>query len=141
MDAITLEILRNRLDAIATQMQSTLLRSAVSVIIKEGEDCACGVFRNNGELLAQACANPVHLGIMGPAIAAMLQRFPAETMQPGDVYMLNDPYMGGTHLPDMIMASPVIVDGQLIAMSAALAHQEDLGGKAFGSMPADATVV
>jgi N-methylhydantoinase B len=141
MDAITLEILRNRLDAIAAQMQVTLLKSAVSVIIKEGEDCACGLFRDNGEMLAQACANPVHLGIMGPAIAAMLHRFPAAVMQPDDVYILNDPYTGGTHLPDVIMASPVIVDGRLIAISAALAHQEDMGGKSFGSMPADATEV
>jgi N-methylhydantoinase B len=141
MDAISLEILRNRLDAIATQMQVTLLKSAVSVIIKEGEDCACGIFRSNGELLAQACANPVHIGIMGPAMAEVLRRYPASTMTPGDVYLLNDPYTGGTHIPDYIMASPIIVDGEVIALSAALAHQEDTGGKSFGSMPADATEI
>ena len=141
IDAITLEILRNRLDAIATQMQVTLLKSAVSVIIKEGEDGACGLFRNNGELLAQACANPVHLGVMGPAVGEMIRRFPTQTMRPGDVYVLNDPYHCGTHIPDVIMASPVIADGQVIAMCAALAHQEDMGGKSFGSMPADATEI
>src|SRR6267142_1634360 len=138
IDAITLEILRNRLDAIATQMQVTLLKSSVSVIIKEGEDCACGLFRSNGELLAQACANPIHLGIMGPAVESVLRRFPAAGMKAGDVYILNDPYSGGTHIPDIIMVSPVVFDGAVIAFSAALAHQEDLGGKSFGSMPADA---
>lgn len=141
MDPITLEILRNRLDAIASQMQITLLKSAVSVVIKEGEDCACCLFRSNGALLAQACANPIHLGIMGPAVEAVLRRFPAQTMTAGDVYILNDPYTGGTHIPDVIMVSPVIVDGEVIAFSAALAHQEDIGGKSFGSMPADATEI
>ena len=141
VDAVTTEILRNRLDAIATQMQVTLLKSAVSVVIKEGEDCACCLFRSNGALVAQSCANPIQLAIMGPAMEAVLRRFPAETMQTGDVYVLNDPYTGGTHIPDLIMVSPVIVDGAVIALSAALAHQEDFGGKSFGSMPANATEI
>jgi N-methylhydantoinase B len=141
IDAITLEILRNRLDAIATQMQVTLLKSAVSVVIKEGEDCACGLFRDNGALLAQACANPVHLGIMGPAVEAVLRRFAADTMKPGDVYILNDPYFGGTHIPDVIMVAPLFVGGKVLALAGALAHQEDIGGKSFGSMPADATEI
>ncbi len=141
IDPITLEVLRNRLDAIANEMQITLLRSAVSVILKEGEDCSCGLFDLTGETIAQACANPLHLGIMSPAVRTFLEAFPPDTLADGDVYILNDPYMGGTHLPDVILAAPIFVDGRAVAMSAALAHQEDMGGKTPGSMPADATEI
>ncbi len=141
IDAITLEILRNRIDAITEEMQLTLLRSAVSVILKEGEDCSSGLFDAAGDLIGQACANPLHLGVMGPAVKAILERFPAGDMQPGDVYLLNDPYTGGTHLPDLIMAAPVFAGDRLIAFGVALAHHEDVGGKAQGSMPADATEI
>jgi len=141
VDLITLEVLRNRLDAIANEMQVTLLRSAVSVILKEGEDCSCGLFDLAGETIAQACANPLHLGIMSPAVRAFLEVFPPATLADGDVYVLNDPYMGGTHLPDVILAGPIFANGRAVAMSAALAHQEDMGGKTPGSMPADATEI
>ena len=141
VDPITLEVLRNRLDAIANEMQVTLLRSAVSVILKEGEDCSCGLFDLAGETIAQACANPLHLGIMSPAVRAFLEVFPPATLADGDVYVLNDPYMGGTHLPDVILAAPIFANGRAVAMSAALAHQEDMGGKTPGSMPADATEI
>lgn len=141
IDPVTLEIIRNRLDAITGLMQLTLLKSSVSVILKEGEDCSCGLFKPNGELLSQACANPIHLGIMGPAVETLLQKFPSAGMSEGDIYILNDPYNGGTHLPDIIMIAPIIVDGAVVAISAALAHQEDIGGRSFGSMPADATEI
>ena len=141
VDPITLEVVRNRLDAIANEMQVTLLRSAVSVILKEGEDCSCGLFDLAGETIAQACANPLHLGIMSPAVRAFLEAFPPATFADGDVYVLNDPYMGGTHLPDVILAAPIFANGRAVAVSAALAHQEDMGGKTPGSMPADATEI
>lgn len=141
IDPITLEVLRNRLDAVANEMQVTLLRSAVSVILKEGEDCSCGLFDMSGETIAQACANPLHLGIMSPAARTMLEAFPPLSIAEGDVYVLNDPYMGGTHLPDVIIATPIFVSGRPVAMSVALAHQEDMGGKTPGSMPADATEI
>jgi N-methylhydantoinase B len=141
VDPVTLEIIRNRLDAISGLMQLTLLKSSVSVILKEGEDCSCGLFKSNGEMLSQACANPIHLGIMGPAVEAVLKSHPSHSMQEGDIYILNDPYNGGTHLPDVIMVAPVVIDGAVAAISAALAHQEDIGGRSFGSMPADATEI
>lgn len=141
IDPITLEVLRNRLDAVANEMQVTLLRSAVSVILKEGEDCSCGLFDMSGETIAQACANPLHLGIMSPAVRTVLEAFPPSTLAESDVYVLNDPYMGGTHLPDVIIATPIFISGRPVAMSAALAHQEDMGGKTPGSMPADATEI
>lgn len=141
VDAVTREVLRNRMEAIANEMQATLLRSAVSVILKEGEDCSCGLFDLEGETIAQACANPLHLGIMGPAVKSIVRAMPLTTMHEGDVYVLNDPYLGGTHLPDLILAVPIVHDGRVLAISAALAHQEDMGGKSPGSMPADATEV
>jgi N-methylhydantoinase B len=141
VDAVTREVLRNRMEAIANEMQATLLRSAVSVILKEGEDCSCGLFDLDGETIAQACANPLHLGIMGPAVQSIVRAIPVAAMQDGDVYVLNDPYLGGTHLPDVIIAVPIVHEGRVLAISAALAHQEDMGGKSPGSMPADATEV
>lgn len=138
-DSVTLEVTRNRFESTTQEMQHTLLRSSVSVIVKEGEDCSCGLFDANGQAIAQACANPIHLGVMGPAIEAILLRFPRKEIVEGDVFVVNDPYGGGTHIPDLIVVYPVFVDGELVAMSVALSHHEDMGGKTAGSMPADAT--
>lgn len=141
LDSITLEVIRNRLESTTEEMQHTLLRSSVSVIVKEGEDCSCGLFDARGNAIAQACANPIHLGVMGPAIEAILARFEASTIVDGDVFIVNDPYEGGTHIPDLILVLPVFIDGELVAMSVALSHHEDMGGKTPGSMPADATEI
>ena len=141
IDAITLEVLRNRFDTIAQEMQLTLLRSAVSVILKEGEDCSCGLYTATGETISQACALPIHLGVMSPAVRAILGEFPLGQMADGDIYIVNDPYAGGTHLPDTIVVAPIFIDGAVAAFSVALAHQEDMGGKVPGSMPSDATEV
>ncbi len=138
LDLVTLEIIRNRLEVIADAMQHTLLRSAVSVILKEGEDGSSGLFRPNGDTIAQACACPIHLTVMPEAIRAITAWFPTEEMRPGDAYIVNDPYNGGTHLPDILMAVPVFVDGRVAAFSVALGHQEDVGGIDPGSMSANA---
>lgn len=139
IDPITLEVIRNRLDAIATRMQDTLLRSAVSVILKEGEDGSCGLFTPNGDTIVQARACPMHLAVMGPTIRAVVRDYPLDTMEPGDFYVLNDPYDGGTHLPDLLMVTPVFWDGAVVAFAVALAHHEDVGGRVQGSMAADTT--
>lgn len=137
LDVVTLEIIRNRLEVIADAMQHTLLRSAVSVILKEGEDGSSGLFRPNGDTIAQACACPIHLTVMPEAIRAIAAWFPPENMRPGDAYIVNDPYNGGTHLPDILMAVPVFVDDRVVAFSVALGHQEDIGGIDPGSMSAN----
>lgn len=139
IDPITLEILRNRLDAIATRMQDTLLRSAVSLILKEGEDGSCGLFTPGGDTIVQARACPMHLAVMGPTIRAIVRDYPIATMEPGDVYVLNDPYDGGTHLPDLLMVTPVYWADDVVAFAVALAHHEDIGGRVQGSMAADTT--
>ena len=138
LDPVTLEILRNRLETIADAMQHTLLRSAVSVILKEGEDGSSGLFLPNGETIAQACACPIHLTVMPQAVRAVTAWFPLAGMEKGDAYVLNDPYNGGTHLPDILMVVPVVVDGRVVAFAVALGHQEDVGGIDPGSMSANA---
>jgi len=140
-DQITLEVLRNRFDAIAAEIQLTLLRSAFSVILKEGEDCSAAIFNQRGEIIAQSTALPQHMGAFIPALARIMREFPPATMRPGDIYTMNDPHDGGTHLPDLIIAAPAIVDGRVVGFSVCLAHQEDFGGKVPGSMPTDSTEI
>lgn len=137
LDVVTLEIIRNRLEVIADAMQHTLLRSAVSVILKEGEDGSCGLFLPNGDTIAQACGCPIHLTVMPEAIRAVTTWFPLAEMRPGNAYIVNDPYNGGTHLPDILMVVPVFDSGRVIGFSVALGHQEDIGGIDAGSMSAN----
>jgi N-methylhydantoinase B len=139
VDPITLEVFRNRFDAIAQEMQNTLLRSAYSIILKEGGDCSCALFSHAGEVIAQAASNPSHLSAFGPATERILAKYPADRMVPGDVFILNDPYDGGTHVPDIVVVVPVFHDGAVVALGCALGHQQDMGGQSPGSMPADAT--
>jgi N-methylhydantoinase B len=99
-DPITLEVIRHRLDKISEEMQATLLKSSCSPIVKEGLDASASLFTLDGTTLAQACAIAIHLGTLIPAVASIIKTFPVEQMREGDVYILNDPYCGGTHLPD-----------------------------------------
>jgi N-methylhydantoinase B len=141
IDPVTLEVLRNRFDAISSEIQVTLLRVAYSVILKEGEDCSAAIFNAAGEIIAQSTALPQHMGAFIPALARIMAEYPRETMRAGDVYTMNDPHDGGTHLPDLIIAAPAVVDGRVVAFSVCLAHQEDFGGKVPGSMPTDSTEI
>ena len=140
-DPITLEVIRNRLDSIAAEIQATLLRSAYSVILKEGEDCSAALFNARGDVLAQSVALPQHMAAFIPAMARLLEAFPASACREGDVYTMNDPHDGGTHLPDLVVAAPVFAAGRTVGFSVCLAHQEDFGGKVPGSMPTDSTEI
>ena len=141
LDPITLEVLRNRLDAIADNMESTLIRCAYSTIIKEGGDCSVALFDVNGDTVAQGLAIPVHLGSMPPAVKSMLVTFPADGLAEGDVVIMNDPYTGGQHNPDIVCIVPVIHQGETVALAVSLAHHQDVGGRTPGSNPTDATDV
>ncbi len=90
-DAITLEVFRNRFDAIAQEMQDTLLKSAYSIILKEGGYCSFALFDPKGEIIAQATSNPSHLAAFVPAVESILARYPVDRMVAGHVYALNDP--------------------------------------------------
>jgi N-methylhydantoinase B len=139
IDPITLEVFRNRLDAIAQEMQNTLLKSAYSIMLKEGGDCSCAIFSADAETIAPAVSNPIHLAAFLPAARHVLARFPLADMRDGDVFVLNDPYHGGTHIPDIIVMVPIFFAGRVVAIGCSLGHHQDVGGMAPGSMPANAT--
>ena len=141
MDPITIEVTRHKLEGIANEMQSTLLRSSFSPIVKEGLDASAGLFTADGQTLAQACAIPIHLATLIPVLRKMIETFPPGRMHPDDTFLLNDPYTGGTHLPDIALVQPIIVNGRLIAFSAAMTHHQDIGGMSAGSVPTNATEI
>ncbi len=140
-DLVTLEVLRNRLDVIAEEMEYTLLRTSYSSIVKEALDASAALFLADGQMIAQATALPVHLGSLIPAVNRMLQEFPAKDLRDGDVIVMNDPYEGGTHVPDINLVVPVRVDGETVGLACSLAHQQEIGGKTPGSVPVDATEI
>ncbi len=141
IDPITLEVVRNKLEGIANEMQATLLFSAFSPIVKEAMDCSAALFTADGQTIAQATAIPIHLATMIPALRAVIDKYPVESMQAGDVYILNDPYCGGTHLPDITLFVPVFGAGRLYAFSVATVHHQDVGGMSPGSIPTNATEI
>jgi N-methylhydantoinase B/oxoprolinase/acetone carboxylase alpha subunit len=140
-DPITLEVIRHRLDTVAEEMETVLLKSSCSPIVKEGLDASASLFTLDGSTLAQACAIPIHLGTLIPAVAAIIAEFPVATMRKGDVYIMNDPYCGGTHLPDFAVVMPVFSSGQPVALAATMTHHQDVGGKTAGSVPTDSTEI
>jgi N-methylhydantoinase B len=140
IDPITLEVLRNRLEAIAQEMQDALVRSAYSNIIKEGHDCSAALFDSAGEVIAQATALPAQLGVLPTAVKRMVALFEGK-LSDGDVMIINDPYDGGTHLPDICLIAPVVKNGAVVGYAACIAHHQDVGGKTPGSLPTDATEI
>lgn len=136
-----LSILQLRLDGLAEAMQQTLLRVAVSPVVREGADASCALFTPDGELLALAEAIPLLLGALPGAVGAILGEYPSDRMQPGDVFVTNDPFSGGTHLPDIAVVQPVFEGDTLIALTASLLHHQDIGGTRPGSVPPDATEI
>ena len=141
IDEITLQVLHNRFEAIAEEMQSVMLRSSYSGIINEVGDASSALFSVAGEAIAHSVAIPLHLGVMGAAVRSILEHFPLAGMQDGDSYILNDPYLGGTHLPDLVVATPVLAEDGPVALAAVLAHHSDVGGLVHGSMAAHATEI
>lgn len=141
IDPASLEILRMQLEGIADRMQDALVRSAISSIAREGMDCAAAIFLPDGRVIAQARSLPLLLGSMIPAVEGILNAFPIHDLRDGDACLVNDPWSGGTHLPDMVMIKPVMLDGHVVALTAAILHHQDIGGSTPGSLPPDATDV
>jgi 5-oxoprolinase (ATP-hydrolysing) len=136
-DPVLLEVFNNRFMHVAEQMGAVLQNTASSVNIKERLDYSCAVFDPDGGLVANAPHMPVHLGSMGESVRAVMARF-ATAMAPGDSYVLNDPYEGGTHLPDITVVTPFFGGAeQPLLYVASRAHHADIGGRTPGSMPAD----
>ncbi len=154
LDAVSLQVLAGALRSACEEMGAALIRSAHSSNIKERRDCSTALFDARGELVMQAEHIPVHLGSMPDAVAAVVD----EEHAPGDLWILNDPYRGGTHLPDITLISPVFSAGSsaslpgqarsrgrdgltLLGFAASRAHHADIGGPTPGGMPADSTLL
>jgi len=142
VDPVMLEIFNNLFMSIAEQMGVRLQSTAHSVNIKERLDFSCALFDVEGNLIANAPHMPVHLGSMGESIKMVIERR-GNTIKPGDVYALNDPYHGGTHLPDVTVVTPVFDDAgnEILFYVAARGHHAEIGGLTPGSMPAFSTEI
>ena len=135
LDPIALQVLAGALRSACEEMGAVLIRASHSANIKERRDCSTALFDAGGEMAMQAEHIPVHLGSMPEAVAAVLE----QDLRPGESWMLNDPYRGGTHLPDITIVSPVFRQGALLGFAASRAHHADVGGPSPGGMPAGST--
>jgi N-methylhydantoinase B len=142
-DPITLEIIQNSLQATADEMFAAMRKTAMSSIIYEVLDMGTGILDGRGRLASSGAGIPAFIGVLDKAVQVLVRKFekPGE-IEPGDVFITNDPYYGGvTHLNDLVVAMPVFVEGRLIAWTANIAHNSDVGGKYPGSLSADATEI
>jgi len=135
VNAAELQVAVGSLRGIAEEMGTALIHSALSPNIKERRDCSTALFDAEGRLVIQAEHIPVHLGALPASVAAVR----AHDVAPGEVWVLNDPFLGGSHLPDITLVSPIHVGGELLGWAASRAHHADVGGMVPASMPADST--
>ena len=133
LDPVSLSVLSSGLSGIAEEMGALLVQASYSSNIKERRDCSAALFDASGRMVAQAEHIPVHLGAMPEAVAAVIGKDPG----PDDVYIINDPYSGGTHLPDITLVSPTTIGDDIVGYAVTRAHHSDVGGMAPGSMPSE----
>lgn len=134
IDPVTMEVVRNALQSVAEEMGMVLIRTALSPNIKDRRDCSTAIYTPDGKLVAQAEHIPLHLGLMPAVVEAVLKEFPLSDMKSGDAVIINDPYISGSHLPDICIIKPVFAGSNPIAIVANLAHHVDVGGSTPGSM-------
>ena len=133
IDPVTLEVLRGQLDSAAQEMQLTILKSSHSTIVSESLDATSALFDRDGRTVAQAVAIPIHLGVLAELGRRFAGAYPDGVAEPGDIYAINDPYAGGTHLPDIGVAAPVFHRGSLVGFVVTMTHHQDIGGSVPGS--------
>lgn len=133
LDPVTVEVIRHALTAAAREMGVTLRMTSCSPIFNEGNDYSCAIFDAHGQLVAHGEFLPIHLGSLSFSVAAAREAFAREGLAEGDTVVMNDPYLGGSHLPDVTMVSPIFHDGRLVAYAANRAHHLDVGGAVPGS--------
>ena len=138
--SIELQLLKNRLESIADDMALTVVRTAYSTNLRNSMDFSTGFCDPGGRLVAQGLCLPLHLGSLPDGIAAVLNRFDG-AIEDGDVFILNDPYEGGTHLPDIYIYKPVFVSSRLLGFVTAIAHHTDIGGRVAGGNACDSTEI
>ncbi len=134
LDAVGLEVMAHAFAGVAEEMGLVLVHSALSPNIRERRDASAALFDADGEMIAQAAHIPVHLGALADAVAAVRSLEPT----PGELFLLNDPYAGGSHLPDLTLIGAIDIDGHVGGYSVVRAHHSDIGGMTAGSMPAGA---
>src|SRR2546426_4898915 len=134
IDPVRFEVLRNALLAITEEMGATLRRAAYSTNIKTRGDFSCAFFDRELRTIAQAFAQPSHLGSLAHIVPRAIQTYGAEHLQPGDGILMNDPYLGGVHLNDITLMTPVFYRDDLVGYVANIAHHVDVGGGAPGSI-------
>jgi N-methylhydantoinase B len=140
VDVITREVIRGGLEYIAEEMGIILRNAAYSTNIKERMDHSCSLFDEQGRMIAQAEHIPVHLGAMPLTVKSIMETF-EDKILPGDSFILNDPYLGGTHLPDITIVSAISFKEKIVGYSVSRAHHNDIGGMTPGSMPGNATEI
>jgi len=140
LDPITAELIRNSLQAVVDEMALTLVRTAYSANLKSAMDLSSAICDRSGRLIAQGLTLPLHLGSIPDAMHALLDRFDG-SFRPGDAFVLNDPYEGGTHLPDFFVFQPVFAGEELLAFVVTVAHHTDVGGRVAGGNGWDSTEI
>jgi N-methylhydantoinase B len=142
IDPITADVIGHRFQASTDEMLATLVKTAFSPNVKERRDCSAACFDVNGDLVSLSAVAPMHLSSLMGMVENLVRRFPLESIAPGDMYLTNDPYVGGgSHLPDLTVTSPVFANGRLVAFVATTAHHSDIGGKVAGSESGDCTSI
>jgi N-methylhydantoinase B len=141
INPIQFELIRNTLGSIADEMALTIVRTSHSGVLKDNMDFSTALCDAGGRMLAQGLTLPMHLGSVPDAMDSILRRYPRETIQPGDVFILNDPFEGGMHLPDVFIVKPLFVGADLAAFAVTLGHQADVGGRVPGSNASDSTEI
>ena len=139
-DPVTLDIIRGKLVATADEMGVVVARTSMSPVIYEVLDYACGITDHSGNVISQTNGITVFTGTFAGHVHNVIDKF-ADRMKPGDIYMANDPYRGGTHLSDVAIIKPVFVEGEILAFGITVAHWTDIGGMTPGSMPIDGTEI
>lgn len=141
-DAIVMEIVKSALNNISAEMGSAVMRGGYSTSIKEGGDASNAIFDAKGRLIAQGESTPLlHLCSLRPSLHSVIEDFPLETMQDGDVYLTNDPFRGGIHSNDILLLKPVFHEGAVAFFTGTLIHVADIGGISAGGLPANATEI
>ena len=140
IDPVTFELVRTGLESMVDEMALTMIRTAYSQTLKNSVDMSTALCTPDGELLAQSMTLPLHLFSIPPALQAILRRF-GDDVHPGDIFALNDPYDGGTHLPDIFIFKPLFVADRLAAWVCTSAHHADIGGRVAGGNGCDSTEI
>ncbi|MDH3444324.1 MAG: hydantoinase B/oxoprolinase family protein [Deltaproteobacteria bacterium] len=134
VDPITLQVIQARLAGIVQEMQNSLFRTGYSTIIRESQDASCAILNTRGEVVAQHVVLPLHMGAFPACAAAILKNFSRQEIFPGDAFITNHPYLGGSpHAPDMGMLTPIFFNGEWVGFAANMAHKSDIGGTVPGS--------